>query len=383
MKNNKINSLQLGVIIFFFLFASLVGTEINSVTSLAGRDSFISIIIAYIIGLIPLIIFIYLFHQDKNIIELINNTFGKTIGMIINIILLIPIIIISACSLNSISNFLVSQFLSDTPIYIIYIAISIVILYGVYKGFETVSRTALMLSIISILFLIISIIGLIPNIEIDNFLPLFEHGIKKDIYASLIFVISNITPLYILLFISKENITNKEKINKSIIISYTFGILVAFIEMVLTVGTLGLHLTNIYQYPEYIILKKISFFNFFNRIENLISIQWLYLNLLIAAISIFYIKSAIKKEKSKFIVPLISIILMFMFCVLAFKNNTIFINFSKNIYPYINLGYFIIVLIIAIITYINHAIKFSAVKEKKSKKNDKKNTIMKRVCTVK
>ena len=352
MKNNKINSLQLGVIIFFFLFASLVGTEINSVTSLAGRDSFISIIIAYIIGLIPLIIFIYLFHQDKNIIELINNTFGKTIGMIINIILLIPIIIISACSLNSISNFLVSQFLSDTPNYIIYIAISIVILYGVYKGFETVSRTALMLSIISILFLIISIIGLIPNIEIDNFLPLFEHGIKKDIYASLIFVISNITPLYILLFISKENITNKEKINKSIIISYTFGILVAFTEMILTVGTLGLHLTNIYQYPEYIILKKISFFNFFNRIENLISIQWLYLNLLIAAISIFYIKSAIKKEKSKFIVPLISIILMFMFCVLAFKNNTIFINFSKNIYPYINLGYFIIVLIIAIITYI-------------------------------
>ena len=217
MKNNKINSLQLGVIIFFFLFASLVGIGINSVTSLAGRDSFISIIIAYIIGLIPLIIFIYLFHQDKNIIELINNTFGKTIGMIINIILLIPIIIISACSLNSISNFLVSQFLSDTPIYIIYIAISIVILYGVYKGFEAVSRTALMLSIISILFLIISIIGLIPNIEIDNFLPLFEHGIKKDIYASLIFVISNITPLYILLFISKENITNKEKINKSII----------------------------------------------------------------------------------------------------------------------------------------------------------------------
>ena len=109
MKNNKINSLQLGVIIFFFLFASLVGIGINSVTSLAGRDSFISIIIAYIIGLIPLIIFIYLFHQDKNIIELINNTFGKTIGMIINIILLIPIIIISACSLNSISNFLVSQ----------------------------------------------------------------------------------------------------------------------------------------------------------------------------------------------------------------------------------------------------------------------------------
>lgn len=354
MKNNKINSLQLGIIIFFFIFASLIGIGINIITSLSGKDSFISIIIAYIIGFIPLGIFIYLFNQDKNIIELINNTFGKIIGMIINIIILIPILIISACSLNSISNFLVSQFLSDTPIYIIYIAISIVILYGVYKGFEVVSRTALVLSIISILFLIISIIGLIPNIKIDNFLPLLEHGIKKDIFASLIFIISNITPLYILLFISKENIVDKQKLNKSIIISYTSGMLVTLIGITLTIGTLGLNLTNMYHYPEYMMLKKISFFNFFNRIENLISIQWLYLNLLVAVISIFYIKTAIKKENSKFIVPLISIILIFLFCILSFKNNTIFINFSKNTYPYINLCYFILILTIAIITCIKN-----------------------------
>lgn len=352
MTNKKINSLQFGVLIFFFILASQIGIGINSITAQAGKDSIISIIFSYILGFIPLSIFIYLFKQDNNIIDLINNTFGKKIGTIINLLLLIPILIISANTLNSISNFLISQFLTKTPISIIYIAITLVILYAVYKGIEVVSRTAILLSIITILFLSISIIGLIPSIKIDNFFPLFENGITKDINASLTFCLTNITPLFILLFLEKDNITNKNKIKKSIIISYSLGILTTLICTTLTIGTLGIYLTKIYQYPEYMMLKKISFFNFFNRVENLISIQWLHLNLLITVMAIFYTKKAIKKENSKIIVPIIVMILIFIFSKLVFKNNTIFTSFNTKIYPYINLGYFIILALLALIIFI-------------------------------
>ena len=77
MKTIKINSLQFGTIIFFFIFASLIGIGVNNTTFYASRDSVISVILSYVIGFIPIIIFLYLFKQDKNIIELINYTFGK------------------------------------------------------------------------------------------------------------------------------------------------------------------------------------------------------------------------------------------------------------------------------------------------------------------
>lgn len=352
MIDRKINSLQFGVIIFFFIFASQIGIGINFITYEVGKDAIFSVILAYIIGFIPLFIFMYLFNHNDNIIDLINKIFGKVFGNIINYILLIPITVICACYLNSICNFLVSQFLTETPVYIIYVCISVVIIYAVYKGYEVVSRTALILSSITLLFLLVSVIGLIPCVRIDNFLPIFESGTKNIFISSLLFVLSSVIPCFLLLFLSSDNISDKKKINKSIIISYSFGMITAFIGSFFTIGTLGVYLTRIYQYPEYMMLKKISLFNFFDRIENLIAIQWLYLNLLVVVISIFYVRKLTKIKDKGVGISFVWLVMIFLFCKIFFKNNTIFVNFSQKVYPYFNLGYFIIILVISIIVYI-------------------------------
>ena len=41
----------------------------------------------------------------------------------------------------------------------------------------------------------------------------------------------------------------------------------------ITLGNLGINLSQLYQYPEYIVLKRINLFEFLDRIENLLSIQ--------------------------------------------------------------------------------------------------------------
>lgn len=332
------------------MFSILLGVGINNISFYASRDAFISVIISYVVGFIPLGIFIYLFNQDKNIIELINSTFGRVFGTIINILLLIPIIIISCLSISTICSFLVSQFLSSTPIYVIYFAIFSVIFYGVYNGIEAISRTALILLFVVILLLFISIAGNIPNVNLDNFLPLFEHGILVDAKAGIIFSLTDIIPIFILLSLCKENISDKRNLKKSIIISYSFGILVSFILVIMTIGTLGIYLTNIYQYPEYMMLKKITFFNFLNRLENFISIQWLFLTPVVGMMSVFYVTrfAKVKTKKGTVVVSLITLLVIFLFCILTFKNNTMLVEFSKHIYPYINLSYFIIVCIVSV-----------------------------------
>lgn len=350
MKNIKINSLQFGTIIFFFMLTILLGIGINNISFLASRDAFISIIISYIVGFIPLIIFIYLFNQKKNIIELIYDVFGKVVGTIINILLLIPVIVISSITISTICSFLVSQFLSSTPIYVIYFAIFFVIFYGVYNGIEAISRTALILLSIVIFFIFISIVGNIFNINFDNFLPLFEYGIVTDIKAGISFSLTDVIPLFILLSLSLENISDKDNVNKSIVIAYSLGFLISFILVVMTIGTLGIYLTNIYQYPEYMMLKKVTFFNFLNRLENFISIQWLFLTPFVGMMSLLYVNRLfkIKTKKMSGIVSLGTLLVIFLFCILVFKNNTVLVEFSKDVYPHINFWYFMIVLVVSV-----------------------------------
>ena len=352
MKNNKINSLQFGTLFSFTILSTLIGIGFNNVTRIAKVDSYISIIIAYIIGFIPLILFIYLFNQEKTITELTKETFGKTLGTIINYLLLIPILIIGISSVYSISNFMVSQFLSDTPIIIIYTIPSLVILYGLTKGIETISRTSLILYIIMILLFFIAIFGLVPQIEISNYKPILEHGITNPLKGSLLFILSDIIPLFVMLSISKKNIINKEKTTKSIILFYTISIIIMFLNISMTIGTLGIHLTDMYQYPEYMVLKQITLFNFLDRIENFITIQWVFRTFMLVSITVYYIQNTIKENTNSKILPALILTTIILLNIIIFKNNTIFTNFALKIYPYTNLFLLILIIIISLGVFI-------------------------------
>lgn len=352
MKNWKINSLQFGSLVSFTILSTLIGIGFNNVTKIAKVDSYISIIFAYIIGFIPILLFIYLFNQEKSLNELIEDTFGKILGKIINYLLLIPIGIIGICSVYSICNFMVSQFLSDTSIIILYVVPSIVILYGIVKGIEALSRTSLILYAIAIILVLITVIGLAPQIELDNFKPMLENGINRPLKGSLIFTLSDIIPVFIVLAISKKNIVNKEKTTKSIIIFYTLAILIMFLNISMTIGTLGIHLTNMYQYPEYLVLKKISFFNFLDRIENFVTIQWIFRTFILVSLVVYYIKNTIKKDSDSVVIPAFILATIIVLDLVIFKNNTMFNNFVSRIYPYSNLFLFIMIIIISIGVFI-------------------------------
>lgn len=352
MKNKTINSLQFGTLFSFTILSTLIGIGFNNVTRIAKVDSYISILLAYIIGFIPILLFIYLFNQEKTITELTKETFGKILGTIINYLLLIPILIIGICSVYSISNFMVSQFLSDTPIIIIYVIPSLVILYGLIKGIETISRTSLILYVIMILLFFIAIFGLAPQIEISNYKPILEHGLINPLKGSLIFVLSDIIPLFVMLSISKKNIINKEKTTKSIIIFYSISILIMFLNIAMTIGTLGIHLTDMYQYPEYMVLKQITLFDFLDRIENFVTIQWVFRTFMLVSMIVYYIQNTIKKDDNSKLLPSIILAIIIILDIIIFKNNTIFTNFALKIYPYTNLFLFILITIISIGVFI-------------------------------
>lgn len=354
MKNWKINSLQFGTLVSFTILSTLIGIGFNNVTKIAKVDSYISIILAYIIGFIPILLFIYLFNQEKTLNELITDAFGKTLGKVINYLLLIPIGIIGLCSVYSICNFMVSQFLSETPIIILYIVPSIVILYGLIKGIEVVSRTSLILYIITIILVLITVTGLAPQLDFNNFKPVLENGITAPLKGSLIFTLSDIIPVFIVLAISKKNITNKEKTTKTIILFYTLSILIIFLNISMTIGTLGIHLTEMYQYPEYLVLKQISFFNFLDRIENFVTVQWIFRTFILVSLIVYYIKNTIIKDSNSKILPAIILGIIIILNLLLFKNNTMFTNFVSKIYPYSNLTLFVMIIIISIIVFIKN-----------------------------
>ncbi len=131
-------------------------------------------------------------------------------------------------------------------------------------------------------------------------------------------------------------------------IFYIISILFILLISVFTIGVLGQYLASFYQYPEYILLKKVNLFGFIDRIENILSIGWILSTYATLTLIIYYISNFIKKNDKGNIIPFIITLLIILSSIFIFKNNTTFNMYITNIYPYIISILFIIMIIISV-----------------------------------
>ena len=89
-------------------------------------------------------------------------------------------------------GFISSQFLPETPIFIIGFMFTLVIIYINIKGIETISRTALVIFFISMFLFIIAVFGLIGKFDVSNLKPMLEFGLKNSVKGSMYILLLNI-----------------------------------------------------------------------------------------------------------------------------------------------------------------------------------------------
>ena len=310
----KISNTEIASLISIQTITLYTGININLIKNTTGINIWISILLADLIGLIPICLYLYIAKYKPNlkINEKINDLY-KNSGRLLNLILNIIILILGITILYNITNFITSQLLYRTPQIMIIIFLILIAIYNANEGIETISRVSLIMLSFNLILFLISFISLSSHINLDNFLPIL-----------------------ITLVIPKDNARNKKHYNKSIIKGYILGIIISFLVVITTYGVLGPYLVNIFEYPEYIVLKKVTLLGFLERIENIVSNQWIIGNYVYLTLIIYYLGESCllsKKVNTKYLNILYGTILI-LASTLIFKNNTIFHSYVKNILPY-------------------------------------------------
>lgn len=348
----KINSLQFAALFLMIIVSFYFGIEGLSIENIGGRDSYISILLACIIGIIFLVMFFYIFNfkPKLKINEKIKTLFNKNIASIINTTLIICFFTIAVTSFYNITNFITSQFLTQTPKIIIGLLFLLVIIYINFKGIEVITRVNFILVTIDVILLLISFISLLPKCNFDNFLPFLENPSNVIKGSGYIFLM-NVVPMFMLLVIPKDML-NDNKYKSLIIINYIISFICILNIVIITIGNLGIDLANLYHYPEYIVLKKIHIFNFIDRIENVLEIQWIFGSFQTISFIVYYIKNSKKSNNNDII---ITTFLILIFSLILFKNDTVFEFYIKNIAPSIRIIILSIFMIICVKIFLyNH-----------------------------
>lgn len=361
MDKRKLNSIQVLSLLFFIIDTPLTGMNLTHLLKDAGTDSYISILFAAIISIVFLIIFKYIYNYkpDLSLGEKVRSIFGEKLGITINIILVLLVRIFAAIMYFVLTDFIVSQFLPETPSKIIGIVFAITIIYTITNGIEVISRVGFILLFFSIFLFLITLLGLFPNIDLQNLKPILEFGIQKPFFASFNLILINYVPIFTLLCIPKNQVVDNNKFNKFLIIMYIISTIIMFFTIIGIIGNMGINLSILYQYPEYAVLKRINLFNFLDRIENILSMQRIIKMFMMISIFTYFISNTLDKTNNRKYVPVLTIISIFISSQI-FRTNTHFNTFVTNYLPIMR----IIFLILIIIIFISIMLK-----KRKNKKN--------------
>lgn len=182
----KIDRMQYFFMIPNLLFGKAIGITAGVMVRKLGKDTWQSMTIGFIIGIIIMFLLIYLCSKfpDKTIIEFSQQILGKWPGCVLGFLLALFFIMVFGASANVMTLHLSEYFLPQTPFILICTLYILLCMYGVLLGIEVAIRFSLVGFIMSVLICITMLTGTTEDLKPINLLPILDNGLWADIAGS-------------------------------------------------------------------------------------------------------------------------------------------------------------------------------------------------------
>ncbi|KMY54279.1 spore gernimation protein [Bacillus sp. FJAT-27231] len=274
MKEVKISSLQLSMMMYPTILATAILTVPSVTAKFAAHDLWMSPILASFMGFVVVFIAVQLhkLYPEQTIIEYSEKIIGRIPGKIIGFFVLIFYLEMTGEIARSYSEFIVSSFLFKTPIMVIIALMLLVCAFAVYGGLETMARAAQLFFPAFFVPLIILIILLSPDFKFENVFPILEEGIVPPAKGAVVlsgwfaefFLIAFFLP-----FLSDRKKAMKQGIINVLAVMITLTLVSLTVLFVLGVSTASK------TYPLMNAGRYISWANFFENLDAVIMAVWI------------------------------------------------------------------------------------------------------------
>lgn len=335
LDQGKISPYQLFCILAVFLAGSSI--VMQNITA-AGRDTWISLVLAALIGVGVLMVTTRLafIFPNQTIIEYSQILFGRSLGKVIGALYIWYFFHLGVIELRNYGEFMTTLIMPETPLWFFQLSFALVVAYLVYQSIEVIGRLSELIFFFGMLtFVIIIILHGLSGVEhIENLLPVLEGGVSRVIKGAV--PIAAFPFLELILFtMIFPRVNSPDKIRKAafwaifIIGMVLDGIL--FMEL----ATFGNNMARL-TFPGYYNVRMISVGGFIERIDpTLISIYYLCGLIKIGVCFYAFIIGLSQllglNDYKPLIIP--SAVIMVVLSISVYENTFEMLNFAINIWP--------------------------------------------------
>ncbi|OPZ89436.1 MAG: Spore germination protein YndE [Firmicutes bacterium ADurb.Bin419] len=275
-----ISNRQLGLLLSGFMFGSAPLLISSSVAALAGPDSWISIIIAAIAGLLVVWINSFLgeLHPGKTLLEVMQIELGRWLGSFLSVCFVLITFITGTQVIWYVGDFFTTMYMKGISNYYINILFVAVLAIALLYGLEAMFRAVEIFFMVAFPLMILSLIMLAPQVKVDNLLPIMENGIIPVIKGVIPILNLAVMPLIVLNMIFPAKIGNLKQARKAMLSGYFLGFITLAFAIMFCILVLGSTVTANLRFPLFTVTKEINVGTIFSRVEALIVFVWIVTN---------------------------------------------------------------------------------------------------------
>jgi spore germination protein KB len=340
LEKGKISSSQLVFLISGFIIGSFVLLAFPG--GIAKHDLWLTVLLGFGEGLVFVLIYITIAKRlpRNTLIEINDIIYGPFIGKIISILYILFFMLLLSLNIRTLSEHYITVIMPETPMVVFGIMITFVCASAVRKGLEVISRCSLVIVIMFIIETIITIVLLIKDIEITNFLPIFDLSLIDFIKSGNIINTVSFGEIIVLLMVVSY-INKYKEIKKSVLKAVILGAAFLLLISLRNVAVLGIT-QSIHTYPSFEAVRLINYKNIITRLEIVSSMSLVIILFLKISVIYYAVVLAIAQLLNlRIYQPLVTPIGIIGICgsLILFEYYQENINFYTNIYPIFSLPF--------------------------------------------
>ena len=275
---SQISGTRLMFTVACFIQSSALLTAFLS--SITVQDSWLAVIFGFIICLpfIWLYRTLMLLFPDKNLIQVLEAVYGRIAGDIIGVLYVLFFITLAGLNAADLSNFAKLTIMDETPSLVLLL---MCILVGV------VTRYSPLFVVVSSVILVVSCLLLFNQIDLENFLPIFDQPVIKYVQGAHIVSTIPFGELVALLMLTPNIKLSRRNTAKHLFGGLAIGAVTLMLAKMRDIAVLG-NMFPMFTLPSLVSLRLVHLGESLSRMEILFAIALIML-LFFKVIILYYV----------------------------------------------------------------------------------------------
>ncbi len=254
----------------FFQSSSLLTSFLVGVTL---QDSWFTVLLGFILCLPLMWMYSTLMSRfpGKNLIQILEEIFGKIGGKIIGAVYVWFFLTLSSLNVMDLGDFTTLTIMEETPIIILVIMCILVSAIAVRHGVTLVTKYGTLFVMVCTVIMILSLLLILNLCNPDNFLPAFTMPPIKYVQSTHLIITIPFGEFVVFLMLNPNINLSKKDIKKYIFIGYIWGALTLLLVIARDIAVLG-NTLGLFTLPPLVTLRLVNFGPSLGRVEIMFAI---------------------------------------------------------------------------------------------------------------